>query len=135
LPTATEPRSSFWQLDIVDGELYAATPSDHSIQVISLDGGPTGYRVSLSATPSKVKKGKRTTLTAKLRPCQDGDKARFQRKTGGGFDSLGGPIAANDDCKATKKVRITRKSVFRAVSIDSAANTLATSRNVTVKLR
>ena len=132
LPTATDPRSLFTRLDIVDGLLYAATPHDASIQVISLDDDP---RVELNAKPRRVKKGERTTLTATLTPCDTGDRAQFQRKDGQAWDDLGAAKTVDGECKAKKRVKITRKSVFRAVSKDSGGTTIATSPTVTVKLK
>ena len=110
LATATEPRSNFTRLDIIDGLLYAATPNDGSIQVISLDQGP---RVSLKAKPRRVKKGEKTTLTATLTPCEGDDQAQFQRKDGQAWDDLGSAKTVDAECKAKKKVKITKKSTFR----------------------
>ena len=45
VPYASDSRSYFTQLDIVDGKLYAGTPLDHSIQVINL-GSPPSSRPS-----------------------------------------------------------------------------------------
>jgi hypothetical protein len=132
LPTATEPRSNFTRLDVTEGLLYAATPNDGSIQVISLDDGP---RVELKAKPRRVKKGERTTLTATLTACEAGDRAQFQRKDGQSFDNLGADKALDGGCQAKKRVKITKKSVFRALAKDSGGSTIATSSKVTVKLR
>ena len=130
--TAMEPRSNFTKLDVVDGLLYAATPSDGSIQVISLDEGP---RVALTAKPRRVKKGEKTTLTATLTPCETDDQAQFQRKDGQAWDDLGTGKTVDGECKAKKAVKITKKSVFRALSKDSGGTTIASSPKVTVKLK
>ena len=130
--TATEPRSNFTRLDIVDGLLYAGTPNDGSIQVISLEEGP---RVELKAKPRRVKKGEKTTLTATLAPCEGDDRAQFQRKDGQAWDDLGAAKTVDGACQATKKVKITKKTTFRAVSSDAGGNPIATSPKVTVKLK
>ena len=131
LPT-TEPRSNFTRLDIVDGLLYAGTPNDGSIQVISLDQGP---RVGLKAKPRRVRKGEKTTLTATLSSCESDDRAQFQRKDGQAWDDLGSAKTVNGECQAKKKAKIAKKSVFRAVSTDAGGNPIATSPQVTVKLK
>jgi hypothetical protein len=82
-----------------------------------------------------VKKGKKTTLKANLEPCEDGDKALFQVKEGQGFQNVGQAVAADGDCRAERKVKVTKKSVFQAVSIDSGGATIATSPKVTVKVK
>ena len=130
--TAKEPRSNFTKLDVVNGLLYAATPNDGSIQVISLDDGP---RVELKAKPRRVNKGEKTTLTATLTPCEAGDQAQFQKKDGQSFSDLGAPKDVDGGCQAKKKVMISKKSVFRAVGKDSGGGTIATSSTVTVKLK
>ena len=132
LETAAEPRSNFTRLDVIDGLLYAATPSDGSIQVISLENGP---RVGLEAKPRRVKNGERTTLTATLTPCEAGDQAQFQKRDGQSFSDLGAAKVVDGGCQAKKKAKITKKSVFRAVGKDSGGSTIATSSPVTVKLK
>lgn len=129
----------FGQLDFgTDGRLYAHLPTSGVIAAIDVGStGPTPKSVNLGANPLKVKKNKRTTLTATLSPCADSgdDRALFQIKDGQGFDNLGGAKAVNDACKAKKKVKIKKKSVFRAVSVDSGQSTLATSPKVTVTVK
>ncbi len=136
----TEPRSYFTQLDVVDGELYAATPFDNSatgsIQVIDVSGGSTpGNSVTLNASPLKVKKGDKTALTATLDGCEAGDGALFQRKSGPGWDDLGDVKAFDGDCKAKRKVKIIKKTAFRVQARDSGGGTIDTSPKVTVKLK
>ena len=140
---ASDSRSYFTQLDIVDGKLYAGTPLDHSIQVINLVSPPSspepptspeppsspppsspppasgGGSLDLKVDPVKIKEGKQATLTAKLEKCDDGDSVSFQRKDGSAFDDVGSAVAANDACKARKRVKIKEKSIFRAVAHDS----------------
>lgn len=132
VPYGTDPRSYFTQLDIVDGKLWAATELDHSIQVIDLGGG--GDKIDLKADPVKVHKGDKTTLTAKLKPCDDGDSVKFQRKAGSKFKNLGKAVAPNNACKAEKQVKITETTIFRAQE-RSGGKTVATSSKVKVQLR
>ncbi len=129
-----DPRSYFTQLDIVDGKLWAATELDHSIQVIDLGGGGSGDSIDLKADPVKIRKGEKTTLTAKLKPCSNGGSVKFQVKAGSTFENLGKAVAANDACKAKKQVRIKKTSIFRALS-RSGGKTIATSPKVKVQLR
>jgi hypothetical protein len=131
-PYQSNPRSYFTQLDIVDGKLWAATELDDSIQVIDLGGG--GDRIDLKADPVKVHKGDKTTLTAKLKPCDDGDSVKFQRKAGSKFKTLGSAVAADDACKAKKRVKIEKTTIFRALE-RSGGKTVATSPKVKVQLR
>jgi hypothetical protein len=133
-PYQTNSRSYFSRLDLVDGLLYAATPVDQSIQVISLDAGPGVNTVLLRGGPRKVKKGRKAKLTATLSSCEDGYKALFQIKDGNSYDNIGA-VATDEDCKASKKVKVTKKSAYRAVSIDDNENTLATSAKVTIKVK
>jgi hypothetical protein len=132
LPTSTEPRSNFTRLDIVNGLLYAATPNDDSIQVISLAEGET---VDLSARPRRVDRGDDTTLTATISSCPPRDKVLFQRKAGTGWDDLGNSVRVDGACKASKQARIARRSIFRAIWVDRNGATVATSPRVTVELR
>ncbi len=149
---STEPRSDYGRLDInSDGELYANTPA--GIQVFSLGGQPpppppppgppppppaAKNKITLNASPLKVKRGRRVTLTATLTPCgapSAGVSALFQKKAHGGWDTLGKKVPVGDGCKARRKVKIKRKSVFRARSLSATGATLATSPKVTVKLK
>jgi hypothetical protein len=131
----TNSRSYFTQLDIVDGKLWVATELDDSIQVIDLGGGGGGNSLELKASPVKIKKGEKATLKATLETCDDGDSVQFQRKDGSAFEDLGSAVAPDDDCKAKRKVKITKTSTFQAVALDSEGATIATSPKVKVKLR
>ncbi len=139
VPTNVNAASYFSQLDIgPDGTLWAEQPLLSRIQAIDIGGGsPLDETARISAKPTKVKKNKKTTLTATTGPCgtSNADTALFQVRDGAGFDNLGSAKAIDGDCKAKTKVKITRKSVFQVLSIDSAQNTLATSPKVTVKLK
>ena len=154
VPYASDSRSYFTQLDIVDGKLYAGTPLDHSIQVINLGSSAVpaaspppshhhpapppaggGGSLDLKADPVKIKQGKKATLTAKLENCGDGDSVTFQRKAGSAFDDLGSGVATNGACKAKKRVKIKETSIFRAVAQDSTGATIATSPKVKVTLK
>jgi hypothetical protein len=155
VPYASDSRSYFTQLDIVDGKLYAGTPLDHSIQVIDLGSPPSspepppstppspssppspsgGGSLDLKVDPVKIKQGKKATLTAKLENCDDGDSVSFQRKEGSAFDDVGSAKAADDACKAKKRVKIKETSIFRAVAQDSTGATIATSNKVKVSLK
>jgi hypothetical protein len=142
VPYASDSRSYFTQLDIVDGKLYAGTPLDHSIQVINFGSSPSsppppsgGGSLDLKADPVKIEKNKRATLTAKLENCEDGDSVSFQRKDGSKFDDLGSAKATNEDCKAKKRVKIKETSIFRALALDSQGTTIATSPKVKVTLK
>jgi DNA-binding beta-propeller fold protein YncE len=136
-PYTTEPRSYFSQLDLVNGQLYAATPLDNSIQVIDIGASGSADRAKLSAKPRIVKKGARTTLTATLLPCPKSatNMALFQKKVDRSWDNLGRAKAVDDNCQAKKREKITKKSVFRVVSIAPDTSTAATSPTVTVKLK
>lgn len=134
VPYQTEPRSYFTQLNYQDGLLYAGTPVDQSIQVIDVGGGAGDPTIKLTAKPDVVKKGKKTTLTAKLNSCEDDYKALFQVKDGNDWNNVGA-VKTNDSCKAEKKVKISKKSVFQAISIDENEVSLATSRKVVVKVK
>jgi hypothetical protein len=135
VPYQADSRSYFTQLDVVDGKLWAATELDHSIQVIDLGGGGGGgASIDLKADPVKIKKGEKATLTAKLKPCDGGGSVKFQRKAGSKFRNLGSAVAADDGCKAKKRVRINETSIFRALS-RSGGETIATSPKVKVQLK
>ena len=92
----------------------------------------------LSAHPLRVHKGKKTTLTATVnfgKACAN-RKVLFQVKAGRGWDNLGKAVKTGKGCKASKRVKVTSKSVYRAVLIDSTNQaTLAYSPKVTVKLK
>lgn len=160
-------RSLFTQLDFgPEGELYAWMPLAKRVQVFSVSGagGPappapgTGgagaggagagagdaseasvkQKVRLGAAPLKVKKDKKTTLTATVNggaSCAN-RVVLFQTKASRSWDNLGKAVKAGKGCKARRSVKVTEKTVFRAVLIDSTNQaTLASSPNVTVKLK
>jgi hypothetical protein len=145
VPFATNSRSYFGHLDFGDdGRLYAQLPvleqAEGGTRIQAIDVGSTGpvaKSVDLGAKPLKVKKNKKTTLTATLSPCADSgeDRALFQVKKSGGFDNLGGAKAVDGACKAKTKVKIRKKSVFRALSIGPSEETLATSPKLTVTVK
>jgi hypothetical protein len=152
-----DSRSYFTQLDFgPDGQLYAYMPIAGQIQVFGVSGGvnpegpPPGgpglpgttsnerEKIRLAAAPLKVAKGKKTKLTATVNAGKSCAKriVLFQEKVPRSWNNLGRAVKAGKGCKATKKVKITAKSVFRAVLIDSSNQaTLAHSPNVTVKLK
>ena len=72
-----------------------------------------------------------------MTPCRAGRPVdAFQVKDGQSFDgAYTGRETVDGDCKAKKKVKITKKTVFRTQSLDSLGATIATSPNVTVKLK
>jgi hypothetical protein len=160
-------RSYFTQLDFgPEGELYAYMPLVGQIQVFSVSsadgpavpapgGGGSGapgaggsgaagtgtvikQKVRLGAAPLKVKKGKKTTLTATVNgglSCAN-RMVLFQAQVARSWDNLGKVVKAGKGCKAKLAVKITNRTVFRAVLIDSTNQaTLANSPNVTVKLK
>jgi hypothetical protein len=149
----SEPRSLFDRLDFgPEGELFAYMPLTGQIQVFSVAGGPGGagapaggsgpaagvQRVRLRAHPIKVDKGKKTTLTAIVNFGKDcaNRKVLFQVKAGRGWDNLGKAAKTGRGCTASKRVKVTSKSVYRAVLIDSTnQQTLGYSPRVTVKLK
>ena len=157
----TNSRSYFTQLDFgPEGELYAYMPVAGQIQVFSVSGasGPAipapgagapgagspivnpivKQKVRLGAAPLQVKKGKKTILTATVNgglSCAN-RVVLFQAKVARSWDNLGKVVKAGKGCKAKRAVKISEKSVFRAVLIDSTNQaTLANSPSVTVKLK
>ena len=63
-------------------------------------------------------------------------KVLFQVKAGRGWDNIGGAVKTGKGCKASKRVKVKSKSVYRVVLIDSTNQaTLAYSPRVTVKLK
>ncbi len=138
LPYQTDPRSYFTQLDIVDGRLWIGTPLDGSIQVVDLDGGGGGSKsLDLKASPVKIKKGEKATLTATLENCDGGaETITFQIKNGSTFKDLGSALAPNGACKAAKKTpKIKDTQIFQAVAEDSEGSPIDTSPKVKVKLK
>jgi hypothetical protein len=102
-----------------NGNLYVGAGS--SISVFSMSGGQSKPKVRLAASPIKVEKGHKTTLTGSIEPCSGAikkGKILFQRRVGGGWDSLGHAVKVDGKCKA---------------SMDE--NTLDTSSSLTVKVK
>jgi len=63
-------------------------------------------------------------------------KVLFQRRDGRSWDNLGSALKPGKGCKVSKRAKITAKSIFRAVLIDSRNQaTLDYSPKVTVKLK
>jgi hypothetical protein len=155
VPYTTDPRSYFSRLDFgPEGELFAYMPLTGQIQVFAVSGSPgiphppavaggSGpaagiQRVRLSAHPLKVHKGGKTKLTAIVNfgtACAN-RKVLFQVREGRGWDNLGRAVKTGKGCKASKRVKVTAKTVYRVVLIDSTNQaTLAYSPRVTVKLK
>ena len=88
--------------------------------------------------PSRSTKGKKTTLTAIVNFGKDcaNRKVLFQVRAGREWDNLGKAAKTGKGCTASKRVKVTAKSVYRAVLIDSTnQRTLGYSPKVTVKLK
>jgi hypothetical protein len=151
-----DARSYFTRLDFApNGDLYAYMPLMSQIQVFGIGGGvapgapngaapipvpvkPEKDKVRIKATPLKVVKGKKTKLTAIVNPpgtCRQ-RLVLFQEKEKRSWDNLGKALRPGKACTASKLVKVTAKSVFRAVLIGGANNaTLGYSPNLTVKLK
>jgi hypothetical protein len=148
------------------GELYAYMALPDQIQVFDVSGGPSAGggggggtagggggsgsgtppstpatekdKIRIKASPLKVPKGKKTKLTAIVNPpATCGQRlVLFQKKDDRSWDNLGKAIKPGKGCTASKRVKVTAKSVFRAVLIRSSNHaTLAYSPNLTVKLK
>jgi len=151
-----DSRSYFSRLDFApNGDLYAYMPLLGQIQVFGLSGGvgpgaPSGAgpislpkrqekdKVRIKAKPLKVAKGGKTTLTAIVNPPATCTKrlVLFQRRDDRSWDNLGKTVKPGKKCTASKRVKVTAKSVFRAVLIRPAGNvTLDHSPSLTVKLK
>jgi hypothetical protein len=156
----TNPRSYFSRLDFgPEGELFAHMPLTGEVQVFGVSGGTGGpgpaggsspgpapvgptpavpQKIRLAASPLRVLKGKKTKLTATINrgsSCAD-RRALFQVRAGRSWDNLGKPVRPSKGCKASKRVKVTSKSSFRAVLVGgSNSSTLAQSPTVTVKLK
>jgi hypothetical protein len=94
-------------------------------------------KIRLGASPLRVVKNKRTTLTATINGGSScgARLALFQVKRKD-WDDLGKAVRPGKKCKATKSVKISSKSRFRAVLIDaSSKKKLAQSPTVTVNLK
>ncbi|HET9591541.1 MAG TPA: hypothetical protein VFP17_01370 [Solirubrobacterales bacterium] len=160
----SDPRSYFSRLDFApNGDLYAYMPLLHQIQVFQLNGGPEGGnpagpaasggsggpsaaatpqpekdKVRIKAKPLKVKKGAKTKLTAIVNPpgtCQQ-RLVLFQRKVPRSWENLGKALKPGKGCTVSKLVKVTAKSVYRAVLIGGSNHaTLGYSPSLTVKLK
>lgn len=97
---------------------------------------PTGSMprtLTLVASPKRLPKAGRTTLTAALSDCTQASSVDFQVRRGGEFRSLGA-VSTGTDCEASIKRRVTTRTTFRAQSPPDGAFAPATSRVVTVRL-
>lgn len=153
----SDARSYFSRLNFSpDGELYAYMPLVGQIQVFGLSGGinpentsgaapktippqPVDKdKVRIKAKPLKVKKGAKTTLTAIVNPaatCQQ-RLVLFQEREPRSWNNLGKAIRPGKKCTASKRVKVTAKTVYRAVLIRASNHaTLAYSPRLTVKLK
>lgn len=153
----SDSRSYFTRLDFSpDGELYAYMPLVGQIQVFGLSGGvganaPSGAapislpkptkdkdKVRIKAKPLKVAKGGKTKLTAIVSPpgtCRQ-RLVLFQEREPRSWNNLGKAIKPGKGCTASKRVKVTARTVFRAVLIRSSNHaTLGYSPNLTVKLK
>jgi hypothetical protein len=156
----SDSRSYFSRLDFSpDGELYAYMPLRGQIQVFGVSstpspapggggsgapGAPAGPvkpekdKVRIKAKPLKVAKGQKTTLTAIVNPpatCRQ-RLVLFQAKDGRSWDNLGKAIRPGKKCTASKRVKVSAKTVFRAVLIRASNQaTIGHSPNLTVKLK
>jgi hypothetical protein len=95
-------------------------------------------KVRIRAKPLKVAKGGKTTLTAIVNPpdtCQQ-RLVLFQEKVPRSWNNLGKAIKPGKKCTASKRVKVTAKTVYRAVLIHPAGHvTLGYSPMLTVKLK
>jgi hypothetical protein len=153
----SDPRSYFTRLDFSpDGELYAYMPLKGQIQVFGLSGGvgaentsgaapttlpepqPEKDKIRIKAKPLKVKKGTKTKLTAIVNPpatCQQ-RLVLFQEKEPRSWNNLGKAIKPGKGCTASKRIKVTAKTVYRAVLIQANNHaTLTYSPRLTVKLK
>lgn len=162
----SDPRSYFSRLDFApNGDLYAYMPLLGQVQVFQVSGGPEGGnpagppagssggsggpsapstplpepdKIRIKAKPLKVKKGAKTKLTAIVNPpgtCQQ-RLVLFQLKDKRSWDNLGRALKPGKTCTASKLVKVSAKSVFRAVLIGGSNHaTLGYSPNLTVKLK
>lgn len=151
-----DSRSYFSRLDFApNGDLYAYMPLLGQIQVFGVSGGvqpgapngaapipiparPEKDKVRIKAKPLKVAKGKKTKLTAIVNPaatCQQ-RLVLFQLKEKRSWDNLGKALRPGKGCTISKRVKVTAKSIFRAVLIRPTGHvTLGYSPNLTVKLK
>jgi hypothetical protein len=161
VPYQSDSRSYFSRLDFApNGDLYAYMPLLGLIQVFGVGEGPGSGggssgggsgaapsgpavvpekdKVRIKAKPLQVVKGKKTKLTAIVNPpgtCQQ-RLVLFQLKEKRSWDNLGKALKPGKGCTASKLVKVTAKSAFRAVLIGGSKHaTLGYSPNLTVKLK
>ncbi len=154
----SDPRSYFSRLDwSPDGELYAYMPLVGQIQAFGLSGGINPENTSgaapetlpeppktekdkirIKAKPLKVAKGGKAKLTAIVNPqatCRQ-RLVLFQEKEPRSWSNLGKAIRPGAKCTASKRVKVTAKTVYRAVLIRASNHaTLGYSPRLTVKLK
>jgi hypothetical protein len=141
--------TSWGRLDFLDGQLYAYMSSNGTIEVFDV-GGPPGTvtpppalpvvveKVRIKASSTKIKKGKKVTLTATVSPTTNcaTRKVLFQVQDGRKWNKVKTINVDKKKCTASVKKRVTKKHVYRAVLINSTnAATLAYSSKVTVKVK
>jgi hypothetical protein len=158
LPYQQEPRSYYTDLELgPDGTLRAYMPLVGQYQVFKMntaDGSPPPTdpdpdpedptppagpreRIRLGASPIRVREGRKTTLTASVKPkatCRDRH-VLFQVRVGRTWDNVSKAVRPNKKCKAKKRRRIGNKAVFRAQLLSTEGAVLANSPNVTVKVK
>lgn len=119
-------------------EGWAARPTGTETETPRCDIGafeftPSPKEVDLKASRSKVREGRRVTLTATVTPCvgHEGDIVRFLRGT-----RVLAEKASDPGCVATHKPKLRRTSTFHAVSPQQDADhTAGTSDEVKVKVK
>ena len=155
--------ASQWLDFAPNGDLYAYMPLRGQIQVFSTGdvpgggssggsgGGGSGAapsgpvpgkkepdKIRIKASPLQVVKGTKTKLTAIVNPpgtCRQ-RLVLFQEKEPRSWNNLGKALKPGKGCTASKLVKVTAKSVFRAVLIRASNHaTLGYSPNLTVKLK
>jgi hypothetical protein len=153
----SNPNSYFNRLDFVGGQLYVYKAVAHKIQVFDVGGpvfdatppptsnpivNPPKEKVRLGASSTKIKKGKKATLTGTVTPATScaGRTVLFQVKDGRSWDNIGRgtktKLTKKGACTAVIKRKIKAKSVFRAVLINNLNTaTLATSPKVTISIK
>jgi predicted outer membrane repeat protein len=92
----------------------------------------TAKTLDLSAKPRKVRMGKKTRLRAEVTPCagHEGDLVEFRKGS-----KLLASVETGADCTATRKVRVMKKTTFRAVSPAQDSDHGEASDSVKVRVR
>jgi hypothetical protein len=143
--------SSWGRLDFLDGQLYAYMPGAGTIQVFDVGGAPgTGApppplpgvtpkeKVRIKASSTKIKKGKKLTLTATVSPTTNcaTRKVLFQVQDGRKWNKVKTVTVDKKKCLASVTKRVTKKHVYRAALINSTNSaTLGYSSKVTVSVK